>query len=136
METNTLNTPSEELKLDSDSRASLLSISKWSKVIAAVVFFIAVMGLYYTLEQGVWNPDESINALELIPRLLMNVLWFLFGLLILRFSLKLDKALKMNQQLVLTAAFSSLKSMFKISSILGLIMVFSYVVLELIVNRS
>ncbi len=136
MEANTLNTPSEELKLDSDSRTSLLSISKWAKVIAAVMFFMSGLGLYYALEQRIWNPDESSDIHLLVSRLIINVLWFLFSLLILRFSLKLDKALKMNQQLVLTAAFSSLKSMFKISGILGMVMVFSYVVIELIINKS
>ena len=136
MKANITPTPNAALKLDAASRASLFSISKWSKVLAAVVFFVFCMRLFITLEQGVWNTSESREVHYIVFRLLVDVLWFFFGLLILLFSVKLDKALKMKQQPLLTAAFTNLNTIFKITGIFGLIMVFSYVVLELIVNRS
>ncbi|WP_181163642.1 DUF5362 family protein [Pontibacter mangrovi] len=117
----------------------LREIAKWGKFLAIVGFvgvgIMVLVGLFAGATMGMFLPKESINSSAgMISGGFFTVFYLLFALLyffpvlyLYRFSGKMQEALRLQDEELLTTSFSNLKSLFKFMGILTIIILGFYV---------
>ncbi|WP_161889403.1 hypothetical protein [Pontibacter russatus] len=120
--------PEQELILDKASRELLLSISYWSKVLSAISFLVFGVKLFIILNRSLWHISGVSHEADALLKLAFDIIVFLLGLLLLLFSINVNKALKTNHQPFLINALANLNSVFKIVGVVVVIIVLARII--------
>ncbi|MCX2742198.1 DUF5362 family protein [Pontibacter anaerobius] len=130
----------QHVSINPPSAGYLQEIAKWGKFLAIVGFvmigFMVVAGLFAGAAMGsLFFPQESVGGAAGIIGggffaffyLLFALLYFFPVLYLYRFSGKMQDALRLQNEELLTTSFANLKSLFKFVGILTIVMLSFYV---------
>lgn len=128
------------LEIDEQSVSSLSQAAKWAKLLAIVgfvccglivfagIFAGGVLGIVSAMNntQPVGVDFGAMQAGLIFVYVVLGLIYFFPCLFLYRFAVKMQYALKTNQQEVLNASFSNLKSCFKFLGVLTVIVLSIY----------
>jgi hypothetical protein len=128
--------PPQELVLNKTSEDLLLTAAKWSKVLAVFALLLCAGRIAVMLYKDVptSKPIEEISGT--LSNLAISLVPLFVALYLFRFAQNAAKAIEAKDQLLLTKAFSSLKSLFKLAGILAVVMVVSYTISLFVLEDS
>ena len=133
------------LAIDLDSRSYLSETTKWGKFLAIIGFImcglIVLIGLFFgTVFSTLGNLGGQMNnmggafaTVMAIVYTLLAVLYFFPCLFLYRFSNQMQAALNRNDGANLTTAFRNLKSLFKFTGIM-MIVVLAFYAMALVIG--
>lgn len=134
MEQNTSNL--FELQVDQQSNAYLMETTKWAKFLAIVGFigcaFIVLAGVFAGSVMSSMGDSFGLGGLGVgaaVLYILIALLWFFPCLYLYRFSVRMQTALRSNEQQNLTTGFSYLKSYFKFVGIITIVVISLYLLM-------
>lgn len=124
---------SNELSINEGSQANLLAAAKWGKFLAIVGFIfcglmiIGALGIYISGNSGnsalrYYSHTEYLAAVYFV----LGILLFFPCLYLNRFSVKMQQALRLQNQESMDKAFVNLKAMFKFYGILTIVILGFY----------
>jgi hypothetical protein len=136
-----------DLQIDPESNSYLSEAAKWSKFLAIMGFImcglLVILGLFSASIYG--SASHAIGgAFSEMGGFMIAAFYFVFAvvyffpcLYLLRFSSKMQAALRSNNQQELNNSFSNLKSCFRFMGILTIVVISLYVIviLLLVVSR-
>ncbi len=124
-----------DLQIDATAHSHLSETAKWAKFIAIAgfifSFMIVIFAIYYvSLVSNMNSAFGSSGAARMgvtfvsIFYGIVALVWALVSFFQLRFAAKLQVALQVNDQVELNNAFQNLKTYYRISGIITIIMLF------------
>ncbi|HET9056160.1 MAG TPA: DUF5362 family protein [Chitinophagaceae bacterium] len=124
-----------DLQLDPTSQSYLSEASRWGKFLAIVGFiFCGLLALSAFFVGAIFSSFSSQlgtnfgGGIITVVYLLMAVLYFFPCYYLYNFSVKMQTALRVNDQQSLQASFSNLKSFYKFWGILTIVMLAFYLI--------
>jgi len=135
-----------ELQIDQEAMSYLGTTARWGKFLSIVGFvncgIMVIVALLFGKSFAMLAPFAGGNLLgDTISRLgafvtaifiVAAVIWFFPNLFLLRFSVKMQSALRDTDQIQLNASFGSLKSCFKYIGILTIVILSFYTILFIV----
>lgn len=122
-----------QLQISTSITAFLTTASKWAKFLAIVGFVflgLMVLGGFMLLFSGASIPGNAApTALMGVIYLAMGALYFFPALYLYNFADKMKKALLSNSQEELDSSFENLKSLFKFTGILTIVVLALYILI-------
>ena len=119
---------SNDLLINNTSQANLVAAAKWGKFLAIVGFLFAALmliaGIFLQSMLSSGNPyvsDSGFPKYVGITYAIMAIILFFPNLYLLKFSNKIQEAVRSSNQESLDSAFASLKSMLKFYGIFTII---------------
>lgn len=132
-------TPENMLVIDETNRAFLIESSKWGKFLAIVGYvfmgMIVLIGLFFIIGMSVFKAltDIPFNpAFFGIFYFIIAIIYYFPVTYLYNFSDKMKKGLAEGNQQTMTDGFSNLKSMFKFTGILTIVMLSLYALILVI----
>jgi hypothetical protein len=135
----TSRTPENHLHVNDQVKKYLLETAKWGKFLAIVGFvgmgLLVLLGLAFIVGFSIFNSltksPVPVGALGFIY-IIMAVLYFFPLNYLYNFSEKIPRGIALNDELELTSSFENLKSLFKFSGILTIVLLSLYALILVI----
>ena len=132
-----------DLHIDPQSQSFLSETAKWAKFISIAGIILLSLGIL-AVALGGFNTlntletfdgggyGSSIMTTYLIVMVVLMIVFILFYVYLYRFAVRMQVALRNNDQATLTSSFSALKSCFKFAGIVLIIVLAVYLILFLV----
>lgn len=128
-----------ELHIDPQSQSFLSETAKWAKFISITGIILLVLGILAVLLGG-FTAVSTLNQFDtggagstfmttyLIVVVILMAVFIIFYVYLYRFAVRMQVALRNNDQATLTSSFSALKSAFKFAGIVLIVILAFYLI--------
>ena len=132
-----------DLNIDQQSSSLLSETARWGKFLAIVGFVLCLLMVLLSYFAGAMIASQLPSTTAGIGGgvltfgyILFALLWFFPCLYLYQFSVKMQSAIRRNDQVLLHTAFKNLKSCFKFIGIVTLVIISFYVIVILLTMVS